>query len=94
MSVEMNVIKSEEEFENDFTIVDSPSNDTNWDIEDFDLMKETYPTNKIWTVIEDDEGNWIASKGFHIVNVIYWLVTEESWDDTTSDYFWFLNDEL
>lgn len=84
-------IKSELEFERDFTIVEPAEGGWSWTREHLTPLKEK-SVNNVWTVVEDNNGNLVACRGFHIVNVIYWLVTEESWDEDTSDYYWFYND--
>ena len=44
----------------------------------------------VWTVIEDDCGrNWYASPGYHIVNVIGYIVTRLPWTDPSRDALYF-----
>ncbi|TAN06833.1 MAG: hypothetical protein EPN36_03635 [Rhodanobacteraceae bacterium] len=38
-------------------------------------------TNRVWTVIEGDEGTLYAMAGYHVVNRVGYLVTREPWTD-------------
>lgn len=46
------------------------------------------PVNQVWTVVEGDSGKLYAQTGFHIVNKLHYVVTEEPWteEDTAIDY--------
>lgn len=47
------------------------------------------PLNRVWTVVEDDEGNGAyALPGYHIVNKIDYVVTAKPWDDEDVDAVW------
>ncbi len=51
--------------------------------------------NFVWTVTESCEGDsnhWIAAPGFHVVNVLGYVLTQRSWDNTTPDAFYFFDD--
>lgn len=48
------------------------------------------PLNQVWTVVEGDNGKLYAITGFHIVNKLHYVVTEEPWteEDESIDYKW------
>lgn len=39
------------------------------------------PENRVWTLVDDDEGNPTIVSGFHLVNRIGYFVTEEPWTE-------------
>jgi hypothetical protein len=48
-----------------------------------------YPLNRVWTVVEGDNGkDWYALTGYHVVNKLFYLVSEQEWTDadTAIDY--------
>lgn len=53
------------------------------------------PVNFVWTVTESGGGeidHWIAAPGFHIVNVLGYVLTQLPWDETTPDAFYSFDD--
>lgn len=51
--------------------------------------------NFVWTVTESGGGepdHWIAAPGFHVVNVLGYVLTQRPWDNTTPDAFYFFDD--
>lgn len=38
------------------------------------------PENKIWTLMDDDDGNLVITTGFHTVNRVGYYITELPWD--------------
>lgn len=74
--------------EDKFTIVDNPADEGQMWFE-FEETK-AYPANRVWTIVEGDSGAYWAQTGYHIVNVIYYAVTEEPWtsEDEPIDYLW------
>ena len=52
------------------------------------------PLANVWTVVEGDDDGLYACKGYHVVNRVYYLVTEEPWTDETPDGVWFASDPL
>jgi hypothetical protein len=38
------------------------------------------PENKVWTLMDDDDGNLVITTGFHVVNRVGYYVTEIPWD--------------
>ena len=43
------------------------------------------PTNRIWTII-DEEDKLFFIAGFHIVNRLGYLITDEEWSDEYEEY--------
>lgn len=62
-----------------------PTEGNHWEHADAVKM----PTNQVWTIVEGDEGrDWWALTGFHIVNKLFYVVTQEPWtDDDTGKNF-------
>lgn len=51
--------------------------------------------NHIWSVMDcggEKPDHWIAAPGFHIVNVLGYVITNKPWDDETPDAFYFYDD--
>ena len=45
------------------------------------------PNKRIWTIIDNNDGdNFIIIAGFHFVNRIGYLVTNEEWQDEYEEY--------
>lgn len=45
----------------------------------------------IWAIIEDSEtGNLYASPGYHLVNVVGFIVTEHPWESSNLEAVWFV----
>lgn len=44
------------------------------------VIAEKIPTNRVWTLIDGDEGGTYALPGFHIVNAFGYVVTERPWE--------------
>ena len=38
------------------------------------------PENKVWTLMDDDDGNLVITTGFHVVNRVGYYVTEIPWN--------------
>lgn len=38
------------------------------------------PENKVWTLMDDDDGNLVITTGFHVVNRVGYYVTEIPWE--------------
>lgn len=73
-----------EELDARFTKLPNPSDPSeadHWSYEDAVKM----PLNQVWTVVEGDSGrDWWATTGFHIVNKLFYVVTQEPWTDEDS----------
>ena len=50
------------------------------------------PLNMVWTIVDTDEGHWIAIPGFHVVNKLGYCLTQLPWNDNTPDAYWFYDD--
>lgn len=53
------------------------------------------PLNHVWTITDSCGGrpdHWIASPGFHVVNVLGYAMTRKPWDDKTPDAFFSFDD--
>lgn len=64
------------------------------DFFEFEDVKDQ-PLSHVWTVVEtgdDQDGNWYATPGFHIVNKIGYVLTKKAWIDSTPDAIYFLDD--
>lgn len=48
--------------------------------EELEFVK-AQPEKKIWTVMDSDNGEMMVGSGFHFVNRLGYLITEEPWDD-------------
>ena len=81
---------SEDEFRDGWGVVTKP----NGDLFDYKDVKGQ-PLSHVWTIIDsgsDEDGNWHASPGFHIVNRLGYVLTEKGWEDDTRDAIYFLDD--
>ena len=81
---------SEDEFWDDWVVLKQPSGD----LFDFEDVKDQ-PLNHVWTIIDsgsDENDNWYASPGFHIVNKLGYVMTEKAWEDETRDAIYYLDD--
>jgi hypothetical protein len=64
------------------------------DLLTFDEVRDQ-PLTNVWTIIEsgsDQDGNWYASPGFHVVNRIGYVMTTKPWTNYTLDAVYFLDD--
>jgi len=61
------------------------------DLFEFDEVKDL-PLNTVWTVVDTDDGHWIAQPGFHVVNKLGYVVTQKPWSDSEIEAFWFEDD--
>lgn len=74
-------IISEDEFATQWGIVTHPRGNlfTYADVKD-------KPLNQVWSIIDcPDDDCWIASPGFHVVNVIGYITTTRPWTDGDRD---------
>lgn len=52
------------------------------------------PLRHVWTIVDsgdDNDGNWYALPGFHIVNKLGDVMTRKPWSDTTPGAIYFLD---
>ena len=47
---------------------------------------------RVWTAVDGEEGIWWIA-GYHLVNRIYYIITEEEWADEFEEYLDFENSE-
>lgn len=47
-------------------------------------LRQQYSILRIWTMVDCD-GEWWLCPGYHFVNRLGYIVTEQPWDDDTSD---------
>ena len=78
--------------EDDFVDVWGASASDTGDLFEHPSVKDL-PLNTVWTVVETDDGHWIAIPGFHIVNKLGYVVTTKLWDDETIGAYWCKFDE-
>lgn len=50
------------------------------------------PLNLVWTIVDTDEGHWIAIPGFHIVNRLGYCMTTKPWTGQGQEAYWFFDD--
>jgi hypothetical protein len=82
---------TENEFYENFTPVENHlDNNASWDNcmfetygEEVDYVREQ-DNNNIWTIVEGDNDTMFIESGFHIVNRMGYLITEEKWDEETT----------
>lgn len=70
-----------------FTLIQNPSNPADTRFEHHETLD--YPLRRVWTVVAGDTGrNLWALTGYHVVNRLYYLVSEEEWtdEDASIDY--------
>lgn len=78
----------EAEFWDRFVPIETPGQEGNGsylreyaDVKDLD-------NHYVWTVMEGDDGTWVTDAGFHVVNKIGYLVTQNPWvTGTESGYY-------
>jgi hypothetical protein len=85
-------VMSFDEFEEKYTLVKNPfAPDGSFDGCLFEADGEElqcargYPEEQIWTYIEADDKHYVIA-GYHLVNRIGYLVTEEPWGDSSEEY--------
>jgi len=44
------------------------------------------PNNRIWTIVDGDGDDLLIIAGFHLVNRLGYLVTDEAWEDEYEQY--------
>ena len=81
---------TEDEFYEKFTPIENHLDDNaSWDNcmfetygEEEDFVREQNEQN-IWTIVEGDDDTMFIESGFHIVNRMGYLITEEIWSEDT-----------
>jgi hypothetical protein len=72
------------EFEEQYVPLDSPDGGNTWEYED----TLQHPPERVWTLLDGEDGGIWASPGYHIVNKIGYVVTEKPWTDPGLDAVW------
>lgn len=84
---------SEDEFWGEYRPMQAPDPNGEgghmWEMRQIEFFDgDEIPTNRIWTVIDGDGGDLIASPGVHFVNRVGYVVTEKPWTDETRDAYY------
>jgi calcineurin-like phosphoesterase family protein len=53
--------------------------------EEVEYVKQV-PNNRIWTVVDGDGDDLIIIAGYHFVNRLGYLITNEAWEDEYEEY--------
>ncbi|MGZ4659675.1 MAG: hypothetical protein ACXVYB_00180 [Arthrobacter sp.] len=80
--------------EEKFTLTENPAAEEGQVWFSFEETK-AYPHRRVWTIVEGESGALWAQTGYHIVNRVYYAVTEQEWteQDEPVDYLWIAVDE-
>lgn len=62
------------------------------DLFQYDDVKDL-PLNTVWSIIDCDD-DWIAVPGFHVVNMLGYVVTTKPWSDSSVQAIWSSNDDF
>ena len=87
--VTIHEVLSEQEFSDRYRPVPNPNSDPNNPDyrHEFEDVKDLDP-NKVWSVVEGDDEGGYALAGFHVVNRLFYLVTEVSWETGLEEGIW------
>jgi hypothetical protein len=81
-------ILSEKEFQDRFV----PQTHPDGNLFDWDQIKHLDYRN-VWSIVENDENNnWYALPGFHIVNVLGYVTSALPWTDDIDEAMYFEDD--
>lgn len=70
---------TEDEFDTQFTTIDSPTGETYWEYVDIQKEVTALPeTAFIWTAIDGDDGSIWLNPGITAINRIGFIITEET----------------
>lgn len=53
--------------------------------EEVEYVKQV-PNNRIWTIVDTDGDDLLILAGYHFVNRLGYLITNEAWEDENEDY--------
>lgn len=53
--------------------------------EELDYVR-TMPNKRIWTIVDTDGDDLLIIAGFHFVNRLGYLITDEEWEDEFEEY--------
>ena len=80
---------TEEEFDKEFTVIEPPSGEAYWEYNELENT-EGY----VWTAADGEDGESIyLTPGYHIVNKIGYIVTEETNEDEEMQVHWYNPEE-
>lgn len=91
MSDGMPDLIGEDAFERDYRPIKSRSGDYVWSWAQ--VSQQRPDDNCVWSLIEGDDGGLYASPGYHVVNVVGYIVTRRGWTDAGLDAVWYLPEE-
>lgn len=88
MKPEPNVL-TEDEFQDTYL----PRTKESGDLFEYEDVKNE-PLNTVWSIVEGDGpwNHWYAITGFHIVNMLGYVLTETPWTDESTTAYWFFDD--
>lgn len=67
-----------------FTLLQNADDPSEGDHFDFEQTKK-YPLRQVWTVVEGDTDGWWCLTGYHVVNRLFYLVSEQEWTDADAE---------
>lgn len=82
------------DLEDRFTVTPNPDDEGRLWFEHAETL--AYPLRRVWTVVEGDSGALWALPGYHIVDRVYYLITEEEWtpaEEEQAGYLWWAAEE-
>lgn len=78
---------TEEKFDEEFTPIQNHLRPGETMFETFgpelDFVR-AQPDNKVWTLMDDDDGNLVIASGFHFVNRVGYYITTVPWTENTT----------
>lgn len=87
---------TEAEFDTKYKPVEDSEGDIqlDWTVaEDWVKIQQAEKDNLLWTAIEDDNGYWCLSSGYHHINRLYYILATVPYEDTAclvvQDYYEF-----
>lgn len=57
---------------------------------DLEVIRKQAKENvkKVWTLVDGQENNLIAITGYHLINRVNYIITEEEWKNENEEYLW------
>lgn len=68
---------NEDQFEDTYTVIQSPDGSDIWG--HADMEEGSIPAERVWSVLDSNDGSTYVCPGFRIVNVYGYMVTEKPW---------------
>ncbi|MDQ4502543.1 hypothetical protein [Sinomonas sp. ASV322] len=75
------------EFESDYRPIPTAEGDLVRHID----QTRGYPMNRVWSIVEPGDNNLYAIPGYHLVNLVGYVVTETPWHDEELEAEWFIS---